>query len=489
MITLCEKRKDFPIKISAVLFLIVIITVFILGWKESVLEEVQLTSKCSFTLTEDAPSSHDLPVLVLNTNGHVLTADVNGVPVEVSGVTVNLLEAAPEFMTSFKLYENCDVQKPDIEATALVNVRGQSSRSLPKKQYSIDFELDEVSNHDIEILGMPKHTKWVLNGTYQDKSLIRNYLAYQMGRDVMEYSPRTRFVELYINDTNEELSYEKHYKGLYMIIEKIERGPNRVNIKKIDNRYNDISFIIARDKVKLKDIAFENRWGKLDEEYTVDSHGKVRLRTVVQASYPSSNKLTKEYSDKITKYVNDFEDTLYSSKFKDPANGYRKYIDVDSFVELAMVNEIFKNIDGGEVSTYFYKDVAGKLKAGPLWDFDLTLGNTPTEEVNEPTGFRIVNTVWFNRLFQDPYFCEIYKKKYIEYRKTVWTNEALNNRIDEVILYLGEAERKNYAVWYSNDSSYSFDLEVQQVKDFLFERLNWMDENIDNIRRYEDLID
>lgn len=485
-IYLKDKNKNKKIKILIFSFLVIILLMFIYAYYEPANKDY-LVSNCSFKPTTDTPSDIDLPVVVIDTHGEKLKADTTGVPTDFNGTIINILKPVSKVKATFTLYDNCDLENPSIKEEMLINIRGQSSRLAEKKQYSINFEIVDGSPNDVSILGLPKHSKWVLNGSYSDKSLLRNYLAYSFGRDVMAYSPNTRFVEVFINDTDEELSYQKHYSGVYLIIEKIERGKNRVNIKKADDRYNDISFIIARDKIKTDNIVFSTNWGSLEDDFIIDLLGNIKLRTVISSSYPSSSKLTDTYKSKTIDYLNEFEEALYSSYFKDPNKGYRKYIDVNSFIDLAMINEIFKNVDGGEVSTYFYKDIGGKLTAGPLWDFDLTLGNTSFEEVNEPTGFRIVKTIWFNRLFQDPYFCNMYKKRYQYFRKTIWTNEKILEKIDLADKYIKSARERNDNKWYQGIPEK--ENEVTKIKNFILKRLDWMDRNIDNIRRYENSLE
>ncbi len=482
------KNKN-KIRFLIIIILLLGLLIFIYGYKEPNRNN-HLYSKCSFKPTIDTPSEIDLPIIVIDTNKQIIETSTATTPIDFDGTIINVFEPSTKYKVNFSLYDNCDMNSPDISEEILINIRGQSSILSSKKQYSINFELDDNKKNEVSILGLPSNSKWVLNGSYNDKSLLRNYLAYSFGSDVMDYSPRARFVEIFLNDTGEELSYEKHYLGVYLLIEKIERGKDRVNIKKTDDRYNDISFIITRDKIKTNDIIYRTNWGSLEENFIIDLMGNTKLRTVITSSYPSSNNITDSYKKKIIDYLNEFEEALYSSYFKDSKKGYRKYTDINSFVDYAMINEIFKNIDGGEVSTYFYKDIGGKLTAGPLWDFDLSLGNSDYEEINEPTGFRIVNTVWFNRLFQDPYFCKLYKKRYEYYRKTIWTDELIIERIETVNRYLDKARERNYIKWYNLENDmFTEENEVEKLKSFLLERLTWIDENINNIKRYEDNLD
>ena len=394
---------------------------------------------------------------------------------------------------NFKLYEPddygytsiCGSVEPTLQTNIIINTRGQSSLSSPKKQYTVAFKDEDGIENPLEILGMPKHDKWVLNGSYEDKSLIRNYLAYKMAGEVMEYAPRTRYVEVYLNQTGDkEISFESHYIGVYLLTEKIERGINRVDIDRNQDKYKDISFIIARDKIKLGDSVLGTKWGNLEDDLIVDEYGRIRPRTVITTSYPGPLILTKKHENDILEFLNEFEYTLRSSDFNDIKTGYRKFIDVDSFVNFAMINDIFKNIDGGDVSTYFYKDIGGLMKAGPVWDFDLTLGNTSVSQVNEPTGFSMVNTIWFERLFQDKYFADRYSKiLYPYYRSKKWKTIKIHNMIDDAVKELGPASIRNANRWYKNYSEAEYKQEIIEIKDFLEKRLRWMDENVHIVKR------
>lgn len=148
-----------------------------------------------------------------------------------------------------------------------------------------------------------------------------------------------------------------------------------------------------------------------------------------------------------------------------------------------MVNEITKNIDGGEVSSFFYKDIGQKIKAGPLWDFDMSLGNTNIEAIDDPTGFLMLETIWYERFFQDEYFVEKYKSIYKRYRNTIWNDENINLLIDEAVLEMGPAIERNNEKWYPKDTMEDYVEEVEKLRSFLITRLNWIDDNLNLLKR------
>ncbi|WP_062532738.1 CotH kinase family protein [Jeotgalibaca dankookensis] len=437
---------------------------------------------------------NNLPIIVIDTKGQTIEANLEKEKVEINGLVRELRKATEKYEANMKLYEpNAsgyteigENAKPSVETNITLNIRGQSSLTYDKKQYTIRLVDEDNEKNPQTLLGMKKHDKWVLNGMYSDKSLIRNYLAYKIGRDTMEYSPDTRFVEVYFKDGTSESPSENTYMGVYLLTEKIERGKNRVAIDKNSTDYKDISFIISRDKIKLGDTILKSDWNKIEEDYVIDGHNNVRARTVFTTTYPSKNTITQTDQESIVNYLNLFEYSLRSTGFDDVRGGYRDYIDTTSFINFAMINEVMKNIDGGEVSTYFHKDIGGLMKAGPIWDFDQSAGNTPLEEVNEPTGFRMTNVIWFERLFQDPAFVKQYQRMYRHYRNTIWTNKNFDDLIDEAVLELGPSIDRNREKWYPEDSAKDYQNEIEAMKLFFKERLSWIDQNIHLVSRIKE---
>ncbi|MDL2236520.1 CotH kinase family protein [Christensenellaceae bacterium OttesenSCG-928-K19] len=447
---------------------------------------------------------HNLPIVVIDTEGQDISTPPPYATIQNGEMALRVREKSEKFRVNLSIYEQdgygytctCGVAQPTLTQSVLISLRGQSSLRMPKNQYTLNFVDEDGVEQPQSVLGMPSHDQWVLNGSYVDKSLVRNALAFDMAEQTMDYAPGYEYCEVLLNSSGGEFSFDRDYYGVYLMVEKIERGANRVDIDRSDPRVNDISFIIARDKVKVGDNILYTDWSALEDDFVIIGD-TVRQRTVIVCSYPGSATLTEEYAERITGFLNDFEYALESAEFKDINDGYRGYIDVDSFIELAMINELFKNIDGGEISTYFYKDQGGKMNAGPLWDFDLTLGNTDTEEVNEPTGFRIINTIWFERLFQDPYFAKRYQSIYRFLRAGEWQTDELTQRVDGLVDELGPAIDRNLERWYTPEaiqqanvrtdaiSRTEYDAEIEEIKLFLTERLDWMDDNLQIVQRIE----
>ncbi len=443
----------------------------------------------------------NLPLIVIDTNGK----SISNKEKTVSNIQVYNSDKENNYLSD----------NPSLESSAMINIRGNTTKYFPKKQYSLKIVNKKGNEKDKKMLGMDKDSDWVLNGPFADKSLMRNYIAYTVGSNIMEYAPDVRFCEVFVIDDGSSTIQKKHYKGVYLLIEKIKRGEDRVDIVKTHDNTDETSFIISKDRNKEEDITIGN-YGY--ETYIYDY--------ALNIEYPKKD-LTPEKYNYINKYISEFERILYSDKFNDPINGYKKYIDVDSFVDFYIINEFFLNTDAGLLSTYMYKDYNEKIKAGPIWDFNRSLGNTivtSKRKAYEYKEFFMIRRSWFDRLMEDKSFSTKVVSRYKELRKTYLNDEYLINLIDETKNYLGDAIKRNFDTWpiyMSNQADmlklhddlfkpYEYDPEVfgeflQENKDlfkdttgkansyeeeiilmkkFIKNRGKWMDENIDSLSKW-----
>lgn len=443
----------------------------------------------------------NLPIVIIDTHGEKINYDN-----KIQGhISIYNDERALNYLSD----------KPQLQSKIEIKVRGNTTRHFPKKQYGVEF-IDEKGNAKAEeILGMPEESDWVLNAPFADKSLIRNYLAYNTASKIMDYSSRARFCEVFIKDDGSEMLEEKHYKGLYVILEKVKRDEERVNINKEQKQGNETSFIISKNRKKPNDT-WINNYGI--ETYLYDYN--------LLVEYP--NDPTEEQLDYINKTVSQFERVLYSDKYDVRKEGYAEYIDVDSFVDYYLINEFFKNTDAGILSTYFYKEYGEKIKAGPVWDFNRSMGNyvAANEEYNSASGFYMAQTSWFDRLLQDKNFTFKVLKRYKELRKTYLSDKYLLDLIDEAVDYIGPGADRNFEQWpiklcnqadnfkvkterfeglnndpkalmkYFNenpnqlmetyDLATSYTEEIKKLKEFIVERGAWIDKNIDSLYKWTD---
>ena len=367
----------------------------------------------------------------------------------------------------------------NFEAEIGIEVRGKTSQSFPKSQYGFEIRDSAGNDRDVSLLQLPAESDWVLNGPFSDKTLMRNYLAYEFSNRIGRYASRTKFVEVFLNERGDTRIGGEHYVGVYLLIEKIKRGKERVNIQSLKPTQNAPSEITGGYILKI------------DKRDPYDGYFYTRYGTRLIHVYPKGREISPAQKAWIQDYMNAFELALAGEDFKDPKRGYAKYIDTDAFIDHFILNELFKNTDGFRNSTYMYKDRNAKLKMGPVWDFNLSMGNTVFYRGWETDNWLIdTNPVpfWWSRLLAD----ENFKRRLVERWKTLRKNELstskLLDEIDRTTVYLSEAQKRNFQRWrvlgrrilgnpYPGPPSY--EQEVLQLKTWLQARLKWMDANID----------
>lgn len=383
-----------------------------------------------------------------------------------------------------EVFDNKNINKitndPEVKSSILVKYRGNSSVYFDKKGYLLKLIDKDGNENKKEMIGMAEDNEWVLNGPYLDKTLMRNYIAYNIAGMIMGYAPNVRFCELYLNNK---------YQGLYILCESISRSENRVNISKYDPRMNDFSYIVCLDKneIDIKNISTFSEYAYISE-----------LDTGLKIVYPSKSMITGEIRNYIKSDFSKFERALYSYDFNDPKKGYENYIDVESFVDYYIFQEFMEINDTCYRSTYLHKEKGGKIVMGPVWDYNNCLNNYFTELNNEKMQY--VDRLWYSQLLKDEEFVDRVVNRYRELRKTVLKEDYLLNYIDNVRSYLGNSIDRNFEVWgFSFDSSNlnereklypeernirSYDEAIKQLKNEIIKRGRWMDENIDTLYQY-----
>lgn len=340
--------------------------------------------------------------------------------------------------------------KPDNTSNMLIKRRGNSSMLYEKAQYLIKLTTDTGEENKVSILNMGAESEWILNGSMADKSMIRNYLAYRTAAQFIPYTPDFEMCEVVFRNGS-----DYKYGGVYLIGENIKQGKNRVEIEKYKSTSETNSFLIRRDRydsngINLDTYATKN---KLSKAYVgKDDKGITYLGMI----YPSEKNIKPEMVEYVTDQISVIEKVIYSNDF-DIYSTYSRYIDVDSFVDYFLFNEFFGSYDSGTYSTYMYRDVGGKLKMGPVWDYDGTMDNYILEPLKvDVMAFQI--KPWFDRLVLDKSFVEKLQKRYYNLRKTVFSDMYMNNSIDEILAYIGPAQEREWTRWanvYTTDNKYS----------------------------------
>lgn len=364
----------------------------------------------------------------------------------------------------------------DLQSRMQTNIRGSSSQQFPKKQYAVRLVDDDEENRNEPVLGLPSENNWILHAPYDDKTLMRNAVAYRLSRDIGWYAPRTKFVELFLHEGEGPLT-EDHYHGVYMLTERIKWDNNRVDIEKLtpdDNAEPEIrgGYIIQNDR---------------------DVHITTARGSNFACVRPQDWDITDEQREWITQYIDEFEAALFGADFTDPDVGYHAFINVDSFIDHHLITELSKEIDGYRLSTFMYKERDGKLTMGPLWDFNLSFGNANYNRGWDPEGwyYDVISQTqylygWYTRLFEDPEFEQRYTDRWWELRQSVFSDTYIIDMINEYAVLLDESQERNFERWpilgtyvWPNPSGYqnrdTYEKEVEWMIDWVENRLEWID--------------
>lgn len=404
----------------------------------------------TYTLTNDSTTRTyivllkkftGLPILYINTDGG---RPINSKDIAVTG--------------TFTVEPGYDKKFDAFSGDASFYIRGNSTASYPKKPYKIKF------SKKTELLGMPAGKKWVLLANYNDKTLLRTHLAFKISQIFgMKYTPRSQFAELVINGK---------YVGNYELTEKIDVNKNRLDIKEMEE----------------DDVAGDAITGG----YLLEADNKREDKDHLRFDTPNKNRFvlqepseaTMKQLDYISNYVSNTETALYADNFA-TADGYKKYLDPVSFAQYFWINELTRNNDAGFwTSTFLYKDRSSLLNMGPVWDFDVAFGNTTYNDNHLAKGWWIKNQVWFARLFQDLTFVELVKEQWLNKRKAF---DSLYDILDEMAVYLRQSEIENFKRWdimnvhlpnITSELTGSYDGELAHLKDWLTQRIAWIDANL-----------
>ncbi|MCW5577042.1 MAG: CotH kinase family protein [Dokdonella sp.] len=349
----------------------------------------------------------------------------------------------------------------DYAGTLQIRGRGNSTWNMPKKPYRI--KLDAKS----KLLGMNSSKHWALLANYADKSLLRNSIALSLGQDMaMAWSPDSRMVRAELNG---------QYIGIYQLIETIRVDSDRVDITEIEP-----------GDVALPEVS----GGYLFEiDKRRDCAANVLLETTrhvpICIDTPDEDAIVPQQYAWIGSYIQGMEDALYAPDFADPAQGYRAWLNPDSFIDWYLVNELTANVDAADFSSIWnYKDRNGLIERGPLWDFDLGTGNANYCACANPQGWWVHGGTWYERLFADPWFAARVRARWDALKPGLL--DSLPQRIDQLAAPLRGAVDANFNRWPLLDGytwpnvivTGSWQGELAYNRDWLRQRIDWLDANL-----------
>ncbi|HAY71671.1 MAG TPA: secretion system protein Por [Saprospirales bacterium] len=353
-----------------------------------------------------------------------------------------------------------------------IRVRGQSTQALPKKQFRLDtYESDNTSNNNVSLLGMPEENDWILNGLGFDPLMIRDRISYDISRNMGNFAARGVYCELMINGV---------YQGVYMLSENIKRDTDRLNIAEIlptENTQPAITggYITKCDKLSEGDYV----------AWSYDTHIGGWVDFVHDT--PEPGEITTQQHNYIKSVFDGLKNTT-AAQNTSTSNGFPSIIDIASFVDFILVNEFAANVDAYQYSTFFHKDRGGKLRAGPVWDFNLTYGNDLFVWGFDRSHYWVwqfdnwdnVGAKFWKQLYDNPQFHCYLAQRWAELTKPgqCFHYNTVSEKIDSLVQLLAEARPREQQKWGMIGSEQVYGSNILAMKTWIQNRITWMNEQI-----------
>lgn len=389
--------------------------------------------------------------------------------------------ANTESYASIQLYEpdtngvTSLTNAPSLASRAVIQARGSSTEGLSKVSMKVEFQDELGFGRDLGLLGMPPDPDWVLYAPNDfEPILIHNPFAHQLSRDIGRYSPRTRFVEVYLVQRGLGPVAQSSYFGIYVLEEKIKLGKDRIDAPKLFPGQDTPPEVTGGYLMKI------DRADPGDFGFYAANQGVLYVSPKEEEILQSDRTSQRNY---LQGYMDGFGSALYGDNFRDPLNGYRAYIHVGSWIDHHLMNVLTFNVDALRLSAYFYKQRDGKLHFGPLWDFDRALYSTDGRDSQAATwrstegdlGTDFFNYPWWDRLFMDPDFYQAYIDRYQELRRNEFSLTHLTRLVDDLTSQVRKAQPRESSKWRVPMRGGGYSGEIRLLKTWLGVRTRFMD--------------
>lgn len=408
----------------------------------------------------------ELPVVVLDTNGQRIP-DEPKLPAELL-----LFEAPVAGLEAL-------AGPAALESPVGIEVRGYTSQEFPKKQYSLEARSAAGRDVDISPLGLPAEEDWVLHAPFMDKSLLRNALGYELSRRMGRYAPRTRFVELFLLDDGAAAPGLEHYRGVYVLTESVKRGPERVDIEKLEPTMLDEPSIGGGYLIEWTERS------RVDRGQPVIA---TRNAEALLLSHPKPGDARPEQLAWIDQYVQDFEAALAQLESDPESAAFEAFLDLDAAVDYCLLSELVRNHDVFVASTFIHKPRSGPLVLGPIWDLDRAFGDVDRGGNWRTSGWLVPSRGWGRELFQSARFRQRYVARWHMHRGEALASAAMTELVSSFERELASPAARNFEKWpilgryvKANRAPYaeSFEEEIGKLSRWLEERATWIDAHID----------
>jgi hypothetical protein len=366
---------------------------------------------------------------------------------------------------------NARLQLPGYAGLVGIETRGHTSGHFPKRSYTLETRDAAGRSRNVALLGLPLENDWILYASYNDKTLIRNVVAHETAWRLGRYASRTRFIELVLNG---------RYHGVYVLMEKPKLDKHRVALDGSNVTGGYLLELTSGDKLR-------------------HGEGIFRLpvtRKPVEYADPDAGDLSAQRRRWIRAHVGECERRLYSPAWRDPAQGWRSCLDEGTAIDYVLVNELFKNQDAFQSSTFLSKGVGTKLRLGPVWDFDVSAGNSNYGKSVRVDGWMLADRHWVERLYGDRAFVDRLAARWRALRAQGLV-QSIGGRIDTHTRKLAAAQARNFRRWpilgrhvwpnpvdpRTGKVRQTYAAEVAFLKSWLGRRVAWIDASVDELGR------
>ena len=418
----------------------------------------------SLTVNAQTFTDSNLPIVVIETDGGVNIPDEP----KVSG-TMKIIwhqDGSRNYLTDID-----NLEFLNYDGRIGIERRGYSSQMVSdKKPYGLTtLQNDNTSNNNVSLFGMPAENDWILNPLAYDQTGMRDMLAYELSNQIGQYASRSQYCEVILNGD---------YRGLYVFMEKIKVDKNRVNIEKMDETCNEPpevtgGYIVQANRSDNDPLAWTMQTYQMNWWWPVN--------TEFIHHYPKHENITSTQNDYIHNVFLDLESVAHNFD-TGITTGIPSVIDIPSFVDFMIMAEFTSNVDVYHLSTFFHKDRCGKLRAGPIWDYNLAFGydafgNRSGYDVwqfdnQDNTGPRF----WKDLFDTDEFRC-YFAKRWFELTEEGMPLDynLISNRIDEIDTLIAEAISRDNQRWNQMSQHAQY---VNDMRTWLQQRINWLNDHI-----------
>ena len=407
-------------------------------------------------------SSSNLPIVVIETDGGV------NIPDEPKVLGTMKIIWHPDGSRNYLK----DVNNPEClnyDGRIGIERRGSSSQQASnKKPYGFTtLQADGVTNNNVSLIGMPEENDWILNSLAYDQTGMRDYLSYELSESLGQYATRRVYCEVMLNGD---------YRGLYILSEKIKVDKNRVNIVKMDENCNSVPEVTG-GYIMQTDRSDNTNYAWTMQSYLYGWYGNA---TFVYC-YPKGENITSAQANYIHGVFNTLASKAGSHNIA-TTTGIPSVIDIPSFVDFMIMGEFSSNVDVYQLSTYFHKDRNGKLRAGPIWDYNLAygydaFGNRSRYDVWQFDNNDNLGPKFWKDLFDTQLFRCYLAKRWFELTQEGMPldYDRIVNRIDEIDDWIAEAIVRDNQRWSLMTQHAQY---VNDMKTWIQQRINWLNQHI-----------